>query len=311
MGEIEIEFFFMKKQIEYSKIKEALARNNIFMVNPLEEMASLTYEQWEMLSPLVLEYIPIKIVACFEEYFRQLYAEIIDLPQFRENLKETIKRAKYNLDVDFLSDMTEDSVSMGDYLSFHFPCNKLDDIIGTLSSLLTKDYLKLLKERLMFQCEDVGQVFDDVNKIFSYREICCHEHFTVNGLSVSDIMDYVQSANSLIYATNIVVKQIEMGLEPNEEVDLNEYAKKKFKQADKELELLVHKLMTLLGDDGFEHFGYIDSWKTYRELRAKYEANGFEESELFGFFKNSSMEDITKELIRTLRNKYKNILKSS
>ena len=89
----------MKNQIEYNKIKESLIRNNVFAVNPLEEMATLTYEQWEMLSPLVLEYIPIKIVACFEEYFRQLYAEIIDLPQFRDNLKNTLKRTKLNIDV--------------------------------------------------------------------------------------------------------------------------------------------------------------------------------------------------------------------
>lgn len=298
----------MKKQIEYSKIKEALARNNVFMVNPLEEMATLSYEQWEMQSPLVLEYIPIKIVACFEEYFRQLYAEIIDLPQFRENLKETLKKTKYNLDVDFLSDMKEDCVSMGDYLSFHFPCNKLDDIMGTLSSLLTKDYMELLKERLIYQCEDIGQVFDDVNKIFSYREICCHEHFSVEKLSVSDIMDYVKSANSLINATNIVVKQIEMGLEYDEDADLNEYANKQFKQVDKELEMLVNKLMSLLDDDGLEHFGYIHTWKTYRELRAQCEAYDFEGSELYSFCKNSNMETITKELIRTLKNKYKYIL---
>lgn len=300
----------MKKQIEYSKIKEALARNNVFMVNPLEEMATLTYEQWEMQCPLVLEYIPIKIVACFEEYFRQLYAEIIDLPQFRENLKETLKKAKYNLDVDFLSDMKEDCVSMGDYLSYHFPCNKLDDIIGTISSLLTKDYMELLKERLIYQCEDIGQVFDDVNKIFSYREICCHEHFSVEKLSVSDIMDYVKSANSFINATNIIVKQIEMGLGPNEESDLNEYTNKHFKQVDKELEMLVNKLMSLVNDDGLEHFGYIDTWKTYRELRAQCESKVFEESELYDFCKCSSMEEITKELIRTLKNKYKYMLKS-
>lgn len=301
----------MKKQIEYSKIKEALARNNVFMVNPLEEMATLSYEQWEMQSPLVLEYIPIKIVACFEEYFRQLYAEIIDLPQFRENLKETLKKTKYNLDVDFLSDMNENNVTIGDYLSYLFPCNKLDDIIGTLSSLLTQNYIELIKEKLVYLNEDIVRVFNDINKIFSYRNICCHEHFSIEKLSLSDIMDYVQSANSFIEATNIVVKQIEMGVEPGHETDLNEYAYKQFKQADKGLALLVYKLMTLLGDDGLEDFGYIDSWKTYRELRAQCEANDFEKSELYRFFKYISMQEITKELIMTLKNKYKYILKSA
>ena len=298
----------MKNQIEYNKIKESLIRNNVFAVNPLEEMATLTYEQWEMLSPLVLEYIPIKIVACFEEYFRQLYAEIIDLPQFRDNLKNTLKRTKLNIDVEFLSDMNENRVSMGDYLSYLFPCNKLSDITGTLSSLLIKNYVELFKERLFHLCEDVGQVFDNVNKIFSHRHICCHEHSSVKKLSVSDIMDYVQSAYLLIDATNIIVMQIEMGLDPYEEVDLNEYATKQFYQSDKELELLIKKLMTLFGGKGLEHFRYIDTWKAYRELRAQCEANDFEESELFGFFKNCSMEDITKEFIRTLKNKYKYIL---
>lgn len=74
------------KNKKLSEIMASLNRSQAEYV-PKEKLRSMLHDFANISNSDLLEYVPVKIVACFEEYFRQLYKKIIDDTKFRVNLK--------------------------------------------------------------------------------------------------------------------------------------------------------------------------------------------------------------------------------
>lgn len=304
----------MKKQIKYQDVKIALSRANILVQNPLEELDSLLYEQWEMQSILVLEYVPVKIIAYLEEYYRQVYAEIIDNPKFRQDVKNALKNlSNINLDIDFISDLSFDWLSMGDYLSYFFSCNNLNDIHDALSKLLNINFLEKLKQRLLAEDEDVSLFFKDIEKTFEYRHICCHEHSAVKLISIEEVMNLVHSAKIMVDMTNAIIIELETDDCGGTQSEMNEYANKLLNNAENELNELIEKIQNATKSDDFYpvNFSWIEGWKNYRKARAESDSANYEGGSIYPLIYATSMEDTTKELIRSLRVQYRKLLQNS
>ena len=87
-------------ELNKDKIKETLSRSKFS--NEIEIELYGLYEVCENISDSKLfEYIPIKIVACFEAFFRCVYTEIMDDPRFRGRLGNVkqLKNTKFNFEV--------------------------------------------------------------------------------------------------------------------------------------------------------------------------------------------------------------------
>ena len=86
--------------ISKDKIKETLSRSKFS--NEFEIELYGLYEVCENISDSKLfEYIPIKIVACFEAFFRCVYTEIMDNPRFRGRLGNVkqLKNTNFNFEI--------------------------------------------------------------------------------------------------------------------------------------------------------------------------------------------------------------------
>ena len=100
-------------------IKDSLRRSkNITYV--LNSICKLEETYRDIDDSALLEYVPVKIVSCFEEHFRQKYIEILDRPEFKKNIKKIKCLKDLRFDLDFLDDMLSSDVTLVDYLSYNF-----------------------------------------------------------------------------------------------------------------------------------------------------------------------------------------------
>ena len=137
----------MKKQIRLSELMGALSRNGLGHF-PSYEIEELKREVKNSENSLLLEYIPVKLVASLEEGFRQQYKSIIDSPFYRKNLKDVkyLKDTKFDFEV--ISAFEDNEITLGDYISYLLPCNNVQDIISNLNELLGVEFFNKLQEFL-------------------------------------------------------------------------------------------------------------------------------------------------------------------
>jgi hypothetical protein len=117
----------MRSQLQLSEVTESIARGKSYLeveidLYDLEELCQKTDNS------KLLEYVPVKIVACFEQFFRDEYKEILYNPKTKKRLKEVdaFKNAKFDFDI--IGAFEDNTISLGDYLSYLVPCSKLEDI---------------------------------------------------------------------------------------------------------------------------------------------------------------------------------------
>lgn len=134
----------------------------------------------------LLEYVPIKIVSLMEEHFRQIYREIIDNKEYRGNLKKVKFLKDMRFDFDVIDAFQNQKVTLGDYLSYHFPCSSVSQIFDQFGQLLGVDFRSRLIDKI---AEQEGEVelpkeearinivffFKSIDMIFQMRHVLCHE----------------------------------------------------------------------------------------------------------------------------------------
>ena len=149
----------------------------IFEVTPelgeLEDYTEIRYE--------LARYIPISLVACFEGYFRLVYANLINQRKpFRENVVKFEKKIDFGLE--HLVSIERNSISLGEFVAHFLPCNTIEDINNNMSTITGQDFLRLVKRKYpelvpslfpeMFTSE--GMVVT-IKQIFELRHMYCHE----------------------------------------------------------------------------------------------------------------------------------------
>jgi hypothetical protein len=81
-----------------------------------------------------LRYIPIALVAAMEGYLRFCVRDLVDQGSpFQERAKSLQKNWKP--DFTLLSALANQKLSLGEIVAHFIPCNKIEDIIGTLSEM--------------------------------------------------------------------------------------------------------------------------------------------------------------------------------
>ena len=265
----------MKKQLQLSELTESLERGKTNFQAQIElyDLRELCYT---MDNPQLLEYVPVKIVACFEQLFRDEYQEILVNPKVKKNLKniDLFKDTKFNFDV--IGAFEENTISLSDYLSLLIPCSKLEDIDNAISKLIGINFLS------EFRKKDNGEAILE---------------------SVSEAIEFIDDSDDII--RNTLYSDHLSGIE---EIKI---AQKEFEKADKELEELIDTLR-LKQDKGpfhYNDFSYIDKWKEYREERALCDSSINNKESYLPLHYYRNMERTTKSLIKELKEDYKYELK--
>lgn len=251
--------------------------------------------------PKLFEYVPVKIVACFQEFFRDKYKGLINDPSNRDKLKEVKAFANVKIDLDVIGAFQESEVSMGDYLSYIIPCSRIEDIDNALTPLLGFKFLDKLRERY-----EANDMLNTISKIFKLRHMYCHEVPYAEELDSEKITLMINSAlDFLSLASMTILDDNDVCLTNGEMI---KEVNSSFENAEAELDNLINKIKHLTPEEGnivSVNLDYIESWKKFREDKAKSEASIVEGGSMYPLLYLSSMENTTKALIRELKEKYK------
>lgn len=265
-------------------------------------------------NPAMLEYAPIKIIACFEEYFRQLYKDIIDEPRFRMNLKNIKELKESKIDFDVIDAFQNNTITLGDYFSYSFPCSSLENINTNFSTLLGIDFFKILKENIIkdntkSETMDVDSLIASIGTCFKMRHTLCHEASIITSLTQEKVQKMISNAIIFIEHIDKIVYNMIYPNAPETQAEMNEMEIQLFKQSDRELALIIDRIKELTKNTDFpETFGYLESWKAYRECRAKDDASSYEGGSIYPVIYYGSLDTTTRQFIIELKQKFKNKL---
>lgn len=294
----------MKKQLQLSELTESLERGKNYFQVP-RELYDLQELCYKLDNPQLLEYVPVKIVACFEQFFRAEYQEILENPKVKKNLKniDLFKDTKFNFDI--IGAFEENTITLSDYLSLLIPCSKLADIDNAISKLLGIKFLDEFGKK-----EDGNVILESISDIFRLRHIYCHEVPLKQALIVDNARKLISHAIAFIDNSDDIIRNTlySYQLSGLEEIEI---AQKEYEKVDEELGKLIEilKVNQVKGPFHYNDFSYIEKWKEYRKERALCDSSVNNKENYLPLHYYRNMERTTKSLIKELKEDYKYELK--
>jgi len=164
-----------------------------------------------------LPYFPIRLVACFEGYFRLAYADLIDqVPQFQSNAASKFNDIKFTLQTAI--SLRHHSVSLGDFIAHLLPTNNLEDINRNVSLITTKDFLDDFKAKRPkvypyvqtallpeWEIDEDAQIISRVKRIFELRHVFCHELAPKESLTIGEVTEYSYTAIKFLHISEALI----------------------------------------------------------------------------------------------------------
>lgn len=267
----------------------------------------------------LLEYVPIKIVACFEEYFRLLYKDIIDNSSFRKNIKKIKGLKEWQVDWNLIDAFCDNIITLGEYFSYYFPCNSLENINCNFSNLLGIDFLSIMKEKIInvrksddiVTEEDLNAVnlyIESISSIFDMRHTLCHEAYLKYSLDRTIIKKMINDATIFVKYTDEIVRDQMYPNAPITQAEMVDVAIKLYQESDKELTKIIEQIKKItLETNSPESFSYLDSWKNYRDCKAQDAASICDGGSMFQLIYYASLEKTTRQRIAELKQEFYNI----
>lgn len=301
----------MKK---FDDIKESLKRSR-GTTYELFSLTNLVNIYKDVQDSELLEYVPVKIVSLFEEHFRQLYAEIIDMPKYRCNLKKVKFLKDLRMDFDVIDAFQNNEVTLGDYLSYYFSCNSVYQVMEQFGQLLNMDVKGKLMEKIVdielksSESENDARkasslYIESVDLIFKARHIMCHEGAFMNKLENPMVMQMIDDAILFTqFIDNIVSDILYPGFDYTQ-ASMNNDAFGKFEKADNNLNQLIEYIKDNKKDLEPD-FSYLESWKEFRKCKAEFDAKTCEGGSMYPCIYYSSLEETTKQLIAQVKSSFR------
>ena len=287
------------------------ARNTTYELTALTNLAEI-YRNIDNCN--LLEYVPIKIISCFEEHFRQIYKEIIDIPKYRKNLKNVKFFKELRMDFDVINAFQNNLVTLGDYLSYYFSCTSIEQVFNQLEQLLEVK----IKDKLINKLVDIEKqtsvpedearknvllYIESVEIIFKARHILCHEG--AFGYKIDNPMakQMIDDAVLFIRMLDELISDILYPRYDYTQVAMNSEAIAAFNKADEELEGIIQNIKNQ--KDDFEYdFSYFDAWKNFRKCKAESAAKICEGGSMYPCLYYMSLENTTRQFISQLKSEF-------
>lgn len=292
----------MRNQLQLSQATETLNRGKSY-IEVYKEILDLKEMCQSLDNSVLLEYVPVKLVACFEQFFRDEYMEILFNPKTRQRLKDVdfFKNAKF--DYDLLGAFEDSTITLGEYLSLLIPCSKLEDINKALSQMLG---IKFLQEIDKY---DVG-ILSTIKELFRLRHIYCHEVPLKEEITSKQALHFIDDSNQFLEISDDIIRKTLYSDNPSgiKEIDIAEC---EYKKVDSELQDLISKLKEKQDKNPIfnSSLTFIDKWKEYRETRAQSESSILHGERVMPLYYFRSLERTTSALIKELKEDYKFELK--
>lgn len=288
----------MANQLQLSQVKETIDRGKTY-IEVFGEILNIKEMCKNKDMPMFCEYIPVKIVACFEQFFRDEYKEILYQSKTIQRLKHIniFKNAKFDFEV--IGALEDNTITLAEYLSLLIPCSKLEDINIAISQLLNINFLNELKKI------DEGKILASISELFKLRHIFCHEAPLGDLINLEKAMALIDDAKQFLEYSDDIIRSALYADNPTgiKEIEIAEHD---FKDADAELVELIERIKLKTSNKIllYSNFDFIEKWKEYREERAKSESSMGKDSYLPLYYQRS-MERTTRTLIKELKEDFK------
>ncbi len=243
--------------------------------------------------------IPIRTVACLENYCRDIYADLIDSDNEVRN-RISSKWKDWSISLKDLALLDSNYLSLGDFISFQIPCNKVEDIIETLSVFYGCSFFDRIKQK-----KDGTSLLVVMNELFKIRHIYAHEAAFSFKISKEKAIDYL---NSTIRFIEYIDEFIEPE-GPSTTIEQISHESSCFKASSEKLNAVIQNLKQNFDPEDFDSFGYIKIWEKYREERAQYDRKVFEGGSLEAVAYLMSLTETTEDEYNSLKRRYRHILR--
>ena len=293
----------MKKKLAYDEVMANLCRAGVDYSSSADFEIEILKDTFEKCDDACLyPYIPIRLVALMEGNFQELYSNIIDADsKYRKNFVKLVKDIQFETPI--IDSFEQNTITFGEYASMLLRCNNLDDIFNNISTLLDTD-------RLKDEFKDTS-ILADINEIFYYRHIFCHEIAGNIRLEQSKILKMIDSVSEFMKRIGGFVGGFLYPKTPELTLDIINEERKDFEVKDKEL----HELIKWLKENvDFEYWGinldFMEVFEEYRKKRTEKVCEKHVDGSIYGYFYAQSMTEITEELINGLKKKYRILLRA-
>ena len=299
------------KKIDDIKASLRRSSNITYVLSTINEMTE-TYK--DITDSALLEYVPVKIVSCFEEHFRQIYKDIIDRLKFKKNIKNVKSLKNLRFDLDFLDDIQSSDITLSDYISYNFSCSSLEQIFEQLGALLNIDFKKCLIEKIIEVegkadipekegRENVYYYIESVSLIFHMRHIICHEGRFHKKLDNDFIMQMISDAQLFLEIVDKLLYDILYSGISMTQAEMDKESTKSYEKADEELHTLIEYLKHNVTESKL-NFDYISTWKEYRKQKAESECSIYKNTSIYPTMCSMNMESTTRLMISLLCKEY-------
>lgn len=288
----------MRTRLQLLEVKETLDRGKTY-IEVFKEIRDLQDMCQNLDNTKLLEYIPVKIVACFEQFFRDEYLEILYNDKTKKRLKEIdlFKNIKYGLNL--IDAFKDNTITIGEYLSYLVPCSKLEDINNALSQLLNIIFLH------EFKVKYGDEVLRSIIEVFRLRHIYCHEAPLSEEINQEKAQQLIVDSFQFLEYSDDVIRTALYSDSPNLINELS-IAKCNYAKANSELEELIEKIKSKTKEHplSYSDFSYLNKWREYREERAKCDSFVDKDNYLPLYYQRS-LERTTRTLIKELKEDFK------
>lgn len=266
---------------------------------------------------LLFEYIPVKIVACFQSDLRIKVRELIELGfPYSENIKKISEIRNLRLEFAEILDAHGKQLSIPEIAAHHLSFNSLEAINISISILTGTNFLSTLfslqSSHRIYDDKSKGQLLKDISDIFKLRHIYCHELNPLIKVTPEVLLRYLKKGIQFLELLNYFFYKLEHSHKQKQGA-IKEVT---FTELEQYLNNLIKKIIKTHEDEGFEPRVLeeelsleIEQWKKYRKKTSK------QLSELYLFSQNQYkvryqyfMESLTKEKIRSLEEQYQDTL---
>ena len=316
----------MKRNIvsEIKSIKERTKYNAIHRFS--ERLTSISKLLKTDIDDEVLRYIPIALVACFENFFRLITKDLIDsgipFTEYAVNFNQS-KNIKFDFEI--VTAINSNSITIGELISHVLSWNNLDDMNSNISTLINDDFLtKLKSHKRQSNFEDINKnsanfvansdsIIRDIKRVYELRHIFCHEFAPDIKVEKQEISRcFINSRIFLNHADDYIAQLLYPNF-PETQLDMNIHANQEFEKLDLELNSLVSKIKKSAKDDKylqlFEHS--IVLWKEYRTTIAELAALENIGGSIYPMVYAESLTDTTEDKIAMLKEEYEYVFQSN
>lgn len=288
------------------------SKNLTYVLSSICELRD-TYK--DITDSILLEYVPVKIVSCFEEHFRQIYKEILDKPEFKKNIKKVKCLKDLRFDLDFLDDIQSSHVTLSDYLSYNIPCSSLEQVLSQLGQLLNVDFKRCLINKIIEtegkvdipeeeSRENVYFYIESIGLIFQMRHVICHEGHFHKKLDNNFVMQMISDAILFLEFVDKLLFDILYSDTNMTQTEMNIEFAQSYEDAEEELMALIEYLKHNITEPEL-NFEYIPAWKEYRKQKAESECCIYKEGSVYPTIYSMSLESTTRQMISQLRKEYR------